>query len=68
MAVHTLSAKRQMPNGIIKDQKFQVTLPNHMGINTPKGVQAAQRKIFMDTGINVSAADIRNGFHKTKTK
>lgn len=68
MAVHILSAKRQMPNGIIKDQTFPVTLPNHIGINTPKGVQAAQRKIFMDTGVNVSTADIINGFHKTKMK
>lgn len=68
MAVHILSAKRQLPNGIIKDQKFPVTLPNHIGINTPKGVLAAQRKIFMETGANVSAADIRNGFHKTRMK
>lgn len=68
MAVHTLSAKRPLPNGIIKDQKFQVTLPNHIGVNTPKGIQAAQRKIFMDTGVNVSTADIMNGFYKTRMR
>lgn len=68
MAVHTLSAKQALPNGIIKDQKFQVTLSNHIGINTPKGIQAAQRKIYIDTGVNVSRADIINGFYKTRMR
>lgn len=69
MAIHILTAKVNDPRtGIVKGQQFRVTLPDHVGINTPKGVQTAQRQIMIDTGISVSNANIYNGFHKTKSK
>lgn len=64
MAVYTLRAKMDYPNGIVKGQEFRVTLPRQIGINSPKGTQAIQRQILHDTGIAVSPLQARTGFVK----
>lgn len=62
MAVYTVTSKINYPNGIVKGQEFQVTLPQQIGIHSPKGTQAIQRQIQRDTGISISPLQARTGF------